>query len=101
MLVILDVLLQIRNNVLIILDVSLQIVHSVTDRFFARMFHQTNIARLHFKCRNAKYPSSSVDRFPVPEDRIQWITHYPEYAPVNYTSDVVKKQPVWADPDFE
>jgi hypothetical protein len=56
---------------------------------------------LHVKCRNSKYTRSSIERFPVADDKVPWTTAFPEYSPVKYTADVVLKQPVWADTDFE
>ncbi|KAH8874919.1 ADP-ribose pyrophosphatase, mitochondrial [Schistosoma japonicum] len=54
---------------------------------------------LHVKCRNSLYPrTSDVQRFPVPDDKVNWNTPWPEYHPVAYTSPGISKKP-WADPD--
>jgi predicted NUDIX family NTP pyrophosphohydrolase len=46
------------------------------------------------------YPGSKdVKRFPVPDDKVSWKVDWPEYKPVDYTADVVTKQPPWADID--
>jgi len=34
----------------------------------------------------------------VPDYMVQWAMSYPEYAPVEFTADVVLQQPPWADP---
>lgn len=51
----------------------------------------------HIKCRGGKYPSSEVQRFPVPEDKINWTVDFAEYAPKYYDSPVLAGKP-WADP---
>jgi len=51
------------------------------------------------KCRNGLYPNSeSVNRFTVPDSAVPWDIELPNYTPVDYTSPVVVKGPVWADP---
>ncbi|XP_040927694.1 ADP-ribose pyrophosphatase, mitochondrial isoform X2 [Betta splendens] len=55
---------------------------------------------LHVKARCSQYPGSNVRRCPVPDDKVDWSQSWPEYAPVNHTSPVVEKKPVWADPDI-
>ncbi|KAK6967529.1 ADP-ribose pyrophosphatase mitochondrial [Biomphalaria glabrata] len=55
---------------------------------------------LHVKCRNDTYPRSKVVRTKVPDDKVDWSVNFPEYAPVVYTSDSVKKKPEWADDDY-
>jgi len=52
----------------------------------------------HTKCRG-KYPGD-VDRFTVPDDKVNWSVEWPEYKPVDYTAPVVEKGPIWADVDF-
>ncbi|KAH9525249.1 ADP-ribose pyrophosphatase, mitochondrial [Bulinus truncatus] len=54
---------------------------------------------LHVKCRNDTYPRSNIVRANVPDDKVDWKISFPEYKPVVYTSDSVKKKPVWADDD--
>ena len=51
------------------------------------------------KCRNSDY-QGQVARLPVPDDKVPWGVSWPDYRPVAYTSPVVLKSPVWADPDF-
>ncbi|XP_076677024.1 ADP-ribose pyrophosphatase, mitochondrial [Andrena cerasifolii] len=57
----------------------------------ARMMHQ--------KCRQGLYPSSSVQRFEVPENKVSWDIEYSEYKPVKYTAPDLKGKP-WADPEI-
>ena len=57
----------------------------------ARMMHQ--------KCRQGFYPSSSVQRFEVPENKVPWDIEYSEYKPVKYTASNLNGQP-WADPEI-
>lgn len=57
----------------------------------ARMMHQ--------KCRQGFYPSSSVQRFDVPESKVSWDIEYSEYKPVEYTAPDLKGKP-WADPEI-
>lgn len=51
----------------------------------------------HIKARCAVYPGSDTHRFPVPDDKVDWETDWPQYSPVNYTAPAVLKKPVWAD----
>lgn len=50
----------------------------------------------HIKCRGGAYPRSSILRFPVPDDKINWTVEYPEYEPPFYTAASIHGQP-WAD----
>ncbi|XP_046966210.1 ADP-ribose pyrophosphatase, mitochondrial [Vanessa cardui] len=54
---------------------------------------------LHFKCRSPLYPRSTVQRFPVPDDKVAWNTEFIEYKPPTYTSPSIQGQP-WADPEI-
>ncbi|XP_037544853.1 ADP-ribose pyrophosphatase, mitochondrial [Nematolebias whitei] len=54
----------------------------------------------HVKSRGPLYPGSSIKRFPVPDDKVDWSQKWAEYDPVNYTDPAVLKKPVWADPDI-
>lgn len=56
---------------------------------------------LHRKACSLIYPSSEQKRFVVPDEKIPWNIHFPEYNPPNFTAEVVKKKPVWADPDIQ
>lgn len=55
------------------------------------------IMNIHVKARCEIYPRSNVKRFPVPDDKVPWDVNWPEYRPVNHTSESVLKKPVWAD----
>ncbi|XP_026499580.1 ADP-ribose pyrophosphatase, mitochondrial [Vanessa tameamea] len=54
---------------------------------------------LHLKCRSPLYPRSTVQRFPVPDDKVAWNTEFIEYKPPTYTSPSIQGQP-WADPEI-
>ncbi|XP_025081227.1 transient receptor potential cation channel subfamily M member 2-like isoform X2 [Pomacea canaliculata] len=43
----------------------------------------------HIISRSAIYPGSFVERFPVPNDKVSWDIHFPQYDPVNYTAQKV------------
>ena len=49
-------------------------------------------------CRNSKYPRSQVDRFPVPDEKVDWALDWPEYGPARFTSPDAIGQP-WSDPE--
>jgi ADP-ribose pyrophosphatase len=68
---------------------------------FARHHSSIACSICHIKCRNSLYPRTSIQRFPVPDEKVSWSVAFPEYAPVKYTADSVLKQPSWADTDFE
>ncbi|XP_068633753.1 ADP-ribose pyrophosphatase, mitochondrial [Battus philenor] len=53
----------------------------------------------HVKARCGIYPRSTIQRFPVPDEKVSWAVEYKEYNPVNYTSTSVHGKP-WADPDI-
>lgn len=57
------------------------------------------IKMIHNNCRGGLYPSSKIQRFPVPDDKVDWSIDYPEYNPPNYTSSGVEGKP-WADLDI-
>ncbi|KAG8544648.1 hypothetical protein GDO81_022125 [Engystomops pustulosus] len=52
----------------------------------------------HVKALTSPYPGSSVQRWPVPQDKVSWSVDWPEYQPVEYTAPSVLAQPPWADP---
>lgn len=54
----------------------------------------------HIKARCPVYPGSHTNRFPVPDDKVDWETDWPQYSPVTYTDPFVLKKPVWADPEI-
>ncbi|KAL0883087.1 hypothetical protein ABMA27_016553 [Loxostege sticticalis] len=53
----------------------------------------------HIKCRGGTYPRSSIERFPVPDDKVSWSTDYMDYKPANFTSPGIHGKP-WADPEI-
>ncbi|KAM4535190.1 ADP-ribose pyrophosphatase, mitochondrial [Fundulus diaphanus] len=57
-------------------------------------------AASHVKSRCPQYPESTVNRFPVPDDKVNWNQNWPQYNPVSYTAPAVLKKPSWADPEI-
>ncbi|GCB67445.1 hypothetical protein scyTo_0005130 [Scyliorhinus torazame] len=55
---------------------------------------------IHVKARSSPYPGSQVERFPVPDNYVSWSIPWAEYEPLDYTADIVRAGPEWADPDF-
>ncbi|KAK9977562.1 hypothetical protein ABG768_019369 [Culter alburnus] len=55
---------------------------------------------VHIKARSPVYTGSDTSRFPVPDDKVDWETDWPQYKPVHYTAPTVLKKPVWADPEI-
>ncbi|XP_078414681.1 ADP-ribose pyrophosphatase, mitochondrial-like isoform X2 [Cetorhinus maximus] len=55
---------------------------------------------IHVKARSSPYPGSRVKRFPVPDGYVSWSIPWRKYEPVDYTADIIKAGPEWADPDF-
>ncbi|KAJ8681276.1 hypothetical protein QAD02_017063 [Eretmocerus hayati] len=53
---------------------------------------------IHKKCRNSLYPSTDIQRFKVPDDKVAWSENFPEYTPIEYSSKFLTGKP-WADPD--
>lgn len=51
----------------------------------------------HVTCINSHYRRSSVQRFPVPEEKIPWTTDYHDYDPIFYESPALAGKE-WADP---
>uniref|UniRef100_A0A8C7HHA4 Nudix (nucleoside diphosphate linked moiety X)-type motif 9 n=1 Tax=Oncorhynchus kisutch TaxID=8019 RepID=A0A8C7HHA4_ONCKI len=49
----------------------------------------------HSKARCPKYPGSETEQFPVPDDKVDWKTDWPQYSPVSYTATSVLIKPVW------
>jgi len=50
------------------------------------------------KCRNTKYPRSNIERFRVPDDKVDWNIDWPEYKPPTFTSPHTIGKP-WSDPE--
>ncbi|KAF7659303.1 hypothetical protein LDENG_00000110 [Lucifuga dentata] len=57
-------------------------------------------AKPHIKSRCSQYPQSKVNRFPVPDDKVDWSKNWPQYNPVSHNDPSVTKKPTWADPDI-
>ncbi|XP_066498746.1 ADP-ribose pyrophosphatase, mitochondrial isoform X2 [Hoplias malabaricus] len=55
---------------------------------------------MHIKARCTVYPGSTIQRFPVPDEKVSWTIQWSEYIPVNYTAPAVLKNPIWADPEI-
>lgn len=57
---------------------------------------------MHTKARTSVYPGTNVKRFPVPPEFVNWKVPFPEYKPVDYTSEKILQQPrpPYADPDI-
>lgn len=53
---------------------------------------------VHLKCRNAIYPQSNVNRFPVPDHLVPWRTKFDEYQPIFYESPTIQGKR-WSDTD--
>ncbi|XP_077976552.1 ADP-ribose pyrophosphatase, mitochondrial-like isoform X2 [Styela clava] len=54
----------------------------------------------HYKARSDIYPNSDKKRFKIPDSKVSWKVDYPDYKPDEFTAPVVKKGPIWADPDI-
>lgn len=65
----------------------------------AFMIRPAGMVLTHFKCRNSIYPRSAIERFMVPDDKINWSVEYKEYKPPNHTAKSIYGKP-WADPDI-
>ncbi|CAN7997488.1 unnamed protein product, partial [Ixodes hexagonus] len=55
--------------------------------------------RTHIKCRNALYPATTVQRFNVPDDKVDWSVNWPDYRPPSFSITGLKSRP-WADPEL-
>lgn len=53
----------------------------------------------HINCRNTVYPGAKIERFNVPDDFVFWTTDFPDYKPIFYESNAIKRK-IWADPDI-
>ncbi|CAK8686446.1 unnamed protein product [Clavelina lepadiformis] len=67
--------------------------------FIRRLCGMEKPTSYHSKARTPVYPNSDVERFKVPNKKVDWSVTY-EYKPVEYTAPSVLKGPTWADPDF-
>ena len=72
-----------------------------TALYLALAFAFTRLKRMHTKARGPDYPGTSlVKKCEVADEFVKWSVAYDDYKPVEYTSDVVLRKPVWADPDI-
>lgn len=55
---------------------------------------------MHTKACSLTYPGTDVKRFAVPLELVDWKLAFPEYKPVDYTSEKVLSRPAWADPEI-
>lgn len=59
----------------------------------------TLASTIHAKCRGGLYPRSKIERFFIPDDKVNWQLPYEQYNPPYYDADSIKGKP-WADPDI-
>lgn len=52
----------------------------------------------HNKALTSPYPRSHVERTHVPADKVDWMTEWKDYQPVEYTAVSILSGPQWADP---
>ncbi|OXB84111.1 UNVERIFIED_CONTAM: hypothetical protein H355_012229 [Colinus virginianus] len=63
------------------------------------MFDSCNIKNFyHNKALTSPYPRSRVERTHVPADKVDWLTEWKDYQPVEYTAESILSGPQWADP---
>lgn len=75
-------------------------IHLLTIVFTTSMIRScVTIMASHSKCRSGTYPRSTINRFLVPDDKVNWSTEYKTYDPPIYTSPATYGKP-WADPDI-
>lgn len=58
------------------------------------------LKNMHTKACSLTYPGTDVKRFAVPLELMDWKLAFPEYKPVDYTSEKVLSLPAWADPEI-
>ncbi|XP_068750030.1 ADP-ribose pyrophosphatase, mitochondrial-like isoform X1 [Montipora capricornis] len=58
------------------------------------------LKNMHTKACTLEYPGTTVKRFPVPPEFVDWKAAFPAYKPVDYTSEKVLGLPPWADPEI-
>lgn len=56
-------------------------------------------AATHCKSRRLEY-NGGPRRFPVPDEKVSWKVDWPDYKPIDYTSEHILKGPIWADPVY-
>ncbi|XP_068226980.1 ADP-ribose pyrophosphatase, mitochondrial isoform X2 [Palaemon carinicauda] len=61
---------------------------------------RTSLLAMHFKCRGGFYPRTddNVERYDVPDNKVEWTDTYPDYSPTQYTAQHILAGPVYADP---
>lgn len=69
-----------------------------TTKFADRPKSHINCKSSNKDAPTAYMASESVYRAYVPEDKVSWSVDYPEYEPVEFTSQTVLKNKEWADP---
>lgn len=79
---------------------SRYIATSTCDLHITSARAMSSSATPHIKSRCSQYPQSKINRFPVPDDKVNWSQVWPQYDPVSYTDPAVTKKPTWADPDI-
>ncbi|XP_067153500.1 ADP-ribose pyrophosphatase, mitochondrial isoform X2 [Apteryx mantelli] len=66
-----------------------------------KMFNSCGVSKFyHSKALTSPYPGSNIERSQVPEDKVDWLTEWKDYNPVEYTSVSVLAGPKWADPQL-
>ena len=75
-------------------------MHSTCDTYLLtdKGLSTTMCPAANMKCRNTMYPRSQVERFSVPDDKVDWSVDWPEYRPPTFTSPYAIGKP-WADPE--
>ena len=54
----------------------------------------------HKKALGPEYLGTRLKKFTFKKELISWSVDFPNYEPVEYTSEAVLRKPVWADPDL-
>uniref|UniRef100_A0A3Q3KGW6 ADP-ribose pyrophosphatase, mitochondrial n=1 Tax=Monopterus albus TaxID=43700 RepID=A0A3Q3KGW6_MONAL len=76
------------------------IASSCCNPYMTSVWTMLSSAAPHVKSRCPQYPGSSIKRFPVPDDKLDWNQDWPQYDPVSYTAPILLNKPTWADPDI-
>ncbi|XP_066941994.1 ADP-ribose pyrophosphatase, mitochondrial [Macrobrachium rosenbergii] len=61
---------------------------------------RTSLLAMHSKCRGGIYPrtDNNVERFEVPDDKVEWSDPYPDYSPTEFTAPHILAGASYADP---
>jgi len=70
----------------------------MTDKAWSAAMCPAENVTANAKCRNTKYPRSDVERFHVPDDKVDWVVDWPDYRPPTFTSPHASGKP-WSDPE--